>query len=54
MLYVRWPRSRAVDLEGRPAEPHALWITYLVPELVIPWIISAAQVMTNRQMAGGA
>ncbi|WP_170849749.1 hypothetical protein [Tardiphaga sp. OK245] len=34
------------------SEPHALWITYLVPELVIPWIIIAAQMMTNRQDAG--
>jgi hypothetical protein len=33
-------------------EPHAVWIGYLVPELLFPWIIIAAQVMTNRQLAG--
>ncbi|MDR6662230.1 hypothetical protein J2W51_004820 [Tardiphaga robiniae] len=33
-------------------ESHALRITYPVPELVFPWIIIAAQVMTNRQMKG--
>ncbi|KQW23430.1 hypothetical protein ASC80_00710 [Afipia sp. Root123D2] len=34
-------------------EPSAVWIGYLVPELVIPWIIIAAQVITNRHGAGG-
>lgn len=33
-------------------EPSAVWIGYLVPELVIPWIIIAAQVITNRHGAG--
>jgi hypothetical protein len=37
-----------------PPEPHALWTGYLVPELVMPWIIIAAQVMTSGQMAGEA
>jgi hypothetical protein len=46
-------RVLSIAKVGLP-EPHALWITYLVPELVIPWIIIAAQVMTNRLMAGGA
>ncbi|MDR6662232.1 hypothetical protein J2W51_004822 [Tardiphaga robiniae] len=46
-------RVLSIAKVGLP-EPHALWITYLVPELVIPWIIIAAQLMTNRQMAGGA
>ncbi|KZD23231.1 DUF4345 domain-containing protein [Tardiphaga robiniae] len=46
-------RVLSISKVGLP-EPHALWITYLVPELVLPWIIIAAQVMTNRQMAGAA
>jgi hypothetical protein len=46
-------RVLSITKVGLP-EPHAVWITYLVPELVIPWIIIAAQVMMNRQMAGGA
>jgi hypothetical protein len=45
-------RVLSIAKVGLP-EPHAVWITYLVPELVLPWIIIAAQVMTNRQMAGG-
>jgi len=31
-------------------EPHALWIGYLVPELLIPIVIIVAQVMTKRQL----
>jgi hypothetical protein len=46
-------RVLSISKVGLP-EPHAVWITHLVPELVLPWIIVAAQVMTNRQMAGGA
>jgi hypothetical protein len=45
-------RVLSITKVGLP-EPHALWIGYLIPELVVPWIIIAAQVMTNRQMAGG-
>ncbi|QUS38485.1 DUF4345 domain-containing protein [Tardiphaga alba] len=44
-------RVLSISKVGLP-EPHALWITYLVPELVIPWIIIAAHVMTKRQLAG--
>ena len=33
-------------------EPSEVWIGYLVPELLIPWIIIAAQVITNRHGAG--
>ncbi len=44
-------RVLSITKVGLP-EPHELWITYLVPELVIPWIIIAAQVMTKRQLGG--
>jgi hypothetical protein len=46
-------RVLSISKVGLP-EPHIVWITYLVPELVLPWIIIAAQVMTNRQMAGAS
>lgn len=44
-------RVLSIAKVGLP-EPASVWIAYLVPELVIPWIIVAAQVMTNRQMPG--
>ena len=44
-------RVLSIAKVGLP-EPASVWIAYLVPELVIPWIIVAAQVMTNRHMAG--
>ena len=31
-------------------EPSTVWLGYLVPELVLPWVIIAAQVMTNRRV----
>ncbi|MDB5618098.1 DUF4345 domain-containing protein [Tardiphaga sp.] len=43
-------RVLSISKVGLP-EPAALWLTYLAPELVIPWIIIAAQLMTNRQRA---
>ncbi len=33
-------------------EPHAVWLGYLVPELLLPLVIAAAQIMTNRATAG--
>jgi hypothetical protein len=44
-------RVISITKVGLP-EPSAVWIGYLVPELVIPWIIVVAQVMTNRHGAG--
>jgi hypothetical protein len=29
-------------------EPRKVWLGYLVPELVVPWIMAAAQIMTGR------
>lgn len=43
-------RVISITKVGLP-EPSAVWIGYLVPELVIPWIIIVAQVMTNRHGA---
>lgn len=44
-------RVLSITKVGLP-EPHALWIGYLVPELLIPIVIIVAQVMTRRQLAG--
>lgn len=44
-------RVISITKVGLP-EPASVWIGYLVPELVLPWIIIAAQVMTNRHGAG--
>lgn len=44
-------RVLSISKVGLP-EPHALWIGYLVPELVIPWVIIVAQVMTKRELGG--
>jgi hypothetical protein len=34
---------------GMP-QPRAVWIGYLVPELLLPWILAIAQTMTNEQL----
>jgi hypothetical protein len=44
-------RVLSITKVGLP-EPAAVWIGYLVPELVLPWIIIAAQIVTNRAMGG--
>ena len=31
-------------------EPAAVWLGYLIPELVLPWVAAAAQVVTNRRL----
>jgi hypothetical protein len=40
-------RLLSMSKVGLP-EPHAVWIGYLVPELVLPWVIIAAVVMGRR------
>jgi hypothetical protein len=34
-------------------EPAAVWLGYLIPELVLPWVAIAAQVVTNRRVGAG-
>jgi hypothetical protein len=34
-------------------EPAAVWLGYLIPELVLPWVAIAAQVVTNRRLKAG-
>jgi hypothetical protein len=44
-------RLLSISKVGIP-EPHAVWLGYLVPELLLPIIIAAAQIVTNRASAG--
>jgi hypothetical protein len=34
---------------GMP-QPRAVWVGYLVPELLLPWIVVIAQVVTNEKL----
>jgi hypothetical protein len=43
-------RLLSISKVGIP-EPHAVWLGYLVPELLLPLIIAAAQIVTNRASA---
>jgi hypothetical protein len=44
-------RVLSIAKVGLP-EPAAVWIGYLVPELVLPWIMIAAQIVTHRALGG--
>ena len=43
-------RLLSISKVGIP-EPHAVWLGYLVPELLLPLIIAAAQIVTKRASA---
>jgi hypothetical protein len=43
-------RLVSISQVGVP-EPAALWLGYLVPELLVPWIMVAAQIVTHRRAA---
>lgn len=45
-------RLLPISKVGLP-EPYALWIGYLLPELLFPFIVIAAQIVTRRQLAAG-
>jgi hypothetical protein len=40
-------RLLSMSKVGLP-EPRKVWLGYLVPELVVPWVMAAAQLMTSR------
>ena len=42
-------RLISISKVGLP-EPGAVWLGYLIPELVLPWVAFAAQVVTNRRL----
>lgn len=43
-------RLYSISKVGLP-EPHALWLGYMIPELVVPLIVVIAQIMTLRSQA---
>ena len=42
-------RLLSMSIVGLP-DPPAVWLGYLVPELLVPWIMVGAQLATNRRM----
>ena len=40
-------RLLSISKVGIP-QPPAVWLGYLVPELVVPWVMVIAQIFTNR------
>ena len=45
-------RLVSICLVGLP-QPPALWLGYLIPELLLPWVIAAAQLATHRRLGAG-
>ena len=43
-------RLVSISLVGLP-QPNALWLGYLLPELLVPWIMVIAQIVTNKRSA---
>jgi hypothetical protein len=46
-------RLVSISQVGLP-QPTAVWLGYLVPELLLPWIMVVAQIVTNRSSAASA
>lgn len=42
-------RLVSIGVVGLP-EPAAVWLGYLIPELLVPWILIAAQIVTGRRL----
>jgi hypothetical protein len=43
-------RLVSISLVGLP-QPNAVWLGYLLPELLLPWIMVVAQIVTNKSSA---
>jgi hypothetical protein len=43
-------RLLSISQVGLP-QPNAVWLGYLVPELLVPWIMVIAQIVTNKRTA---
>jgi Domain of unknown function (DUF4345) len=43
-------RLLSISKVGIP-EPRAVWLGYLVPELLLPWVMAITQIVTNRGTA---
>ena len=48
VLMAAFGRLLSISKVGLP-EPHAVWIGYLVPELVFPFVIALSHWLTHRQ-----
>ena len=46
-------RLVSISQVGLP-EPAAVWLGYLIPELVLPYVVAAAHAMTKRKGVAGA
>jgi len=46
-------RLVSISQDGLPA-PAAVWMGYLIPELLLPFVIAVAHVATNRHASRGA
>src|SRR5271169_1871870 len=42
-------RLVSISQVGLP-QPNAVWLGYLLPELLLPWIMIAAQIVTNKKL----
>lgn len=50
VLFAGIGRLVSISQVGLP-EPHALWLGYLIPELVLPFVIALAHSTTGRRVA---
>jgi hypothetical protein len=46
-------RLVSISQVGLP-QPNAVWLGYLVPELLVPWIMVIAQIVTNKRSAASS
>ena len=51
VLMAAFGRLLSISKVGLP-EPHVVWIGYLVPELVFPFVIALSHWVTHRQRQG--
>jgi hypothetical protein len=53
VLFAGLGRLLSISIVGLP-EPHALWLGYLTPELLVPCVMVVAQIAANRRRAAGS
>jgi hypothetical protein len=46
-------RLVSISQVGMP-QPNAVWLGYLIPELLVPWIMVIAQIVTNKRSAASS
>ena len=45
-------RLVSMSIVGLP-QPPAVWLGYLIPELLLPWVMGVAQLVTHRRLGAG-